>query len=461
VSLVHYLRRTSSFGEANSLFLAGRNAEAVAALRRSSLPESAILTARCLLRLGSPSGSVAALLRADLTEANDAQSAEYHALLATSLVRCGRSHDAEFHYVAAERIARRLGGASRLEVAFYHALDAWSVRNLDRAVEIAAETHDFVPVEPDPYRRSFNVLRSQLLELVSLVAASREDYTMQAALLIEAWKNLARVPKAERDTWVAASILRNLAPLVWDLTLVDEADFLLQAVSTVPWTEETMSARYVATRALAWNSALRGDHIGAFARFRECIDLAPTIPWRIASMLDRAYLASEMRQRVIEQEEMLHGSELAQTVAWESVVGEEAKVLLELAQAYARQDAGLARHWLERYDRGRALPRHLMLLASDDRRQTAMEQDAQAAVLAAEGRADEAVAMRRRALATWDDLDHLWRAARSAIALARLTGTDHDAAAALMRTKTFRCSWLGRAAAATRPSRRARANHNR
>ncbi|MEA2720199.1 MAG: hypothetical protein QOJ39_2063 [Candidatus Eremiobacteraeota bacterium] len=404
-----------------------------------------MLRARCLLRLGDLPGAIRSLRSSDVPVTDSAQAAEYQVLLATSLVRAGCLREAEEAYSAAHR-AVPLQGVLRLELGLYRALDAWTARDLDRAAGIIAMTLAIVPTEEKAASRPFDVVRAQVLELKSLVAASREQYTTQAALLVDAWNTLRQPPAAERDMWVGASLLRNLAPLAWDLQLDDETEFLRHAVSTVSWTDEIMSARYVAHRVLGWTAALQGDHVGAFARFRDCIDLAPTAPSRISSMLDRAYLASETRQTIIAQEEMIRAGELARTVAWEAVVGEDAKVLLELAEAYARDDAALARHWFGRYDRGRSLPPNLMLLASSDRRQTAMEEDAEAAVLAAEGFIQEAVARRRTALTTWDALGHGWRAARTAVAIGELTGSAHDAAVARVKTRAFQRSWLARRA---------------
>jgi hypothetical protein len=75
-----------------------------------------------------------------------------------------------------------------------------------------------------------------------------------------------------------------------------------------------------------------------------------------------------------------------------------------------------------------------------------MEDDARAAVLAAEGRLDGAVAHRRAALAVWAAVGHGRRGARTAVALARLTRGSRDVADARRRTASFRGSWLARTA---------------
>jgi len=158
----------------------------------------------------------------------------------------------------------------------------------------------------------------------------------------------------ERDISVQASILCNLAPLVWDHHLVDESEILWHAATTIPWTAELATARYVVHRSLAWHAALKGHNIDALARFRECADFAPTISWRLASTLDRAYLAAQMREKIILREEMLRAGTFAACISWDDVAGDEAELLLDLAEANARTDVTIARGWLDAYDRAAA-----------------------------------------------------------------------------------------------------------
>jgi hypothetical protein len=447
MSSVSYLVADRSHLDARALFLAARNAEAVAALGRNQSHKSTLLRARCLLRLGDANGAVDTLRSIGAIEEPLHLAGEYHTVFATALSRSGQP-EAHEHYAAAARIAHRATGAMQLELMFYTALDSWTSRDLATARSVTDEALQLDRVPDDRYFRSFAVVRAQLLELSSLIAASREDYALQSRLLLDAWNVLSEAPEQERDVWVQASLLRNFAPLVWDLHLRYEADLLWHVAETVAWTPEVASARCVVHRALAWSAALEGNHIAAFARLRECADLAPSLPWRIATTLDRAFLAAEMRQTVILSEEMLRAGRFARAVQWDAVVGEEASVLLELAEANARDDAALARQWLDRYDRARAFPRYLLLLASDDRRQTAMEQDAAGAVFAAEGRTQEAISARRDALKIWVDLKHDWRAARTAVALAQVSRLPADATVAVHRAKAFRRSWLGRRARA-------------
>jgi hypothetical protein len=198
----------------------------------------------------------------------------------------------------------------------------------------------------------------------------------------------------------------------------------------------------------AYDASPQTDFWFEAARFLECIDIAPTTCARIESMLDRAYLAAEVGQTVIQKEEMFRAGRLAKSVDWNAVVGEEAKVLLSLAATFSREDASLARRWLSKFDRTRAIPKPTLSLATDDRRQTAMEMDAEGAVLRAEGRDAEALAAWRSALTIWDAPEHGWRAARTALEIAGTTRSPGDIAATQTRMRNFRKSWLRRKARA-------------
>jgi tetratricopeptide (TPR) repeat protein len=439
---LRYLGKERPLGEARSLFHAARSAECLAALGTNGAPEAVLLRARSFLRLGERERAGETLERVRIADEPDYIKAEHHALRATVFQRRGEIDKARRFFDAAKVVAKGLGGAALAEVLFFLALAAWADRDLARAEALAAEALAVPPALHDPYARALATVRAQALELHSLVAAGGADFEMQALLLASAWRESDE--SSEPDQYVRANLLKNLAPLVWELHLVDEAEFLETACRRMPWTDETAVARWAAERALAWHAALDGDHLGAFRRFRECIDLAPSVPMRIASTLDRAYLAAEMRERVIHAEEMGRVYDLAARVDWEAVRGDDGTIILRIAEAYAREDGDVARVWLGRYDRARIFPRELHLLASDDPRQSAWEWDAEAAVFVAEKRPDRAVAMRRLALETWDAFGHRWRAARTAIAIAEVTGAPDDVVGARQRTDEFRRSWLGR-----------------
>ncbi len=443
---LRYIGRKMALEDARGLFLSARNAECLAALGSNPTPQAAFLRARAYLRLGEPHRAIGALIGIRVADLNAIERTEYHVLCGATLSRADEPAKARNHFSSAQALAEDLGGAATAELHFYRGLSAWSDRDLHAATDHASRAACEPAIPGDTYSRPHELTRSVALDLLGLIAASREDYVMQAALEREALRAYDASPQT--DFWFEAAFIRNLAPLVWDLGLEDETNILWSHEHDAPWTPETAIHRWTVVRALGWSRALHGDKVGAFSRFLDCIEIAPTACARIESMLDRAYLAAEVGQTVIQKEEMFRASRLAKSVDWDAVVGEEAKVLLSLAAAFAREDAPIARHWLSKFDRTRAIPKRTLSLASDDRRQTAMELDAEGAVLRAEGREAEALAAWRPALFIWDALEHGWRAARTALEIAETTRNPGDIATAQSRMRHFRKSWLRRKARA-------------
>ncbi|MDP9150992.1 MAG: hypothetical protein M3O36_13765, partial [Myxococcota bacterium] len=423
---LRYIGRELTLEDARTLFLSARNAECLGALGTNPTPHAAFLRSRAHLRLGEPRRAVDALIGIEVADLDQTEQAEYHILCGATLSRSGDRAKSRSHFGTALRLTETVGGAAAAELHFYLGLAAWSDRDLDAATEHAGRAARQPTIVGDPYSRPHALTRSVALDLLGLVAASRENYVMQAALEREALRAYDGSP--EKDFWFEAAFVRNLAPLVWDLGLEDEVNILWAHEHGAPWTPETAIHRWTVIRALGWNCALHGDKLGAFSRFLDCVEIAPTACARIESMLDRAYLAAEVGQTVIWKEEMFRASRLAKSVNWDSIVGEEAKALLSLAAAFSREDAPIARHWLSRFDRARAIPKRTLSLAADDRRQTAMELDAEGTVLRAEGREAEALAAWRSALSIWDALEHGWRAARTALEIAGTTKSQEDIA---------------------------------
>lgn len=255
---VHYLGKDLC-RDAAALFLRARSAEALAAIGHDRSPTSALLRTRCLLRLGDSGSAIASLERTDVTGVPAHVMGEYHVLLGASLAQSGRAREANEHFASAQSIASTTGGAMQLELALQVALDAWNARDLHSARDIVYRALDLVRVAGDPYFRSFTVLQAEIVELLSFIAGAREDHVGQAELLVEAWRLAEDALPHEADIAVKASILSNLAPLVWDLHLVEESEILRYAAATIPWTAEIATARDVIDRTLAWHTVLEGS----------------------------------------------------------------------------------------------------------------------------------------------------------------------------------------------------------
>ncbi len=293
----------------------------------------------------------------------------------------------------------------------------------------------------DPYGTPLGAVRAQAFDQLATIAEAREDYAAQAGLLQSGWESLYQHPQEPRDRFVEARLLERLAPLVLELG-IDTVTPQLHAASARPWPQHLSGALWTIQRTLAWQAALAGDVRPAFARLLECVSSAPSATLRLVAIADRAELAHEIRNGVVRYEELRRMSALARDVDWLAVRGDGLRVLLAIASAFASEDAHVARGWLSLYQR-LAEPAS----AGTARRRAALEADAQAAVLEAEGRGGAALRLRRRNLEIWDDLGFGWRAAREALAIAQRSKIPEDVRTARARCAAFPRSWLKRRAA--------------
>ncbi len=259
------------------------------------------------------------------------------------------------------------------ELEYYEALFAWGSRNLD-----AAARHARAALNTDSQS-----VHSRALELLGAIAASSGNYLAQADYLDRALSHLEKF--AERDVWVEAHILYNLAILALELHLDPIVDRIGARVATLPWTEETSVPRFEALRHVGWCNALAGKHVKAFQLLRESAEVAPSIPWRIAALLDRSLLAREMGETLFAEDELQSAERLAADFDWAGSVGDERFTLLHLAEVSAERGPARAERHIERY---RAIKRKMSNLHAfrADVRLRAAECVAEAAVARATGR---------------------------------------------------------------------------
>lgn len=433
-------RAGSGPGAARDLFRAARFAECLTALDADGDLPSRLLRARCLLRLGMPTAA-AAMLRRDVPPQDDASARAEHAVLcAAAFHALGDDAESRASLAAARPQADAAGGAAAAEVHLLGAADALRTNDLAAAGERARRALRSPALKSDSYGLPLAAVRAQAFELLAAIAESREEYAAQAELLQAGWQSLYRTPLEPPDRFVEARLLERLAPLVLELC-IDGVAPQLHAAMLHPWPDALSGVPWAVQRTLAWQAALAGDMCPAFARLLACVTSAPSETRRLVSIADRAQLAHEIRNDVIAYEELRRLSVLARDVDWPSVPDESRSVLLAIATAFAPEDAPVARAWLSLY-RGQAVTAS----AAAPRRRTALEADAEAAVLEGESCRDRALLLRRRTLKRWHELGHRWRAAREAVAIARLSGAPDDVRNARALCAAFPRSWLHRRA---------------
>jgi tetratricopeptide (TPR) repeat protein len=426
---------------ARRCYLTARNRDGLAALAGAAGADSALLRARCFLRLAEPASALQALHGFDATAVSGASYAEHRILCGLALAVQGKYDASAAAYAEADRCTSTLGGKAVLELALCRAQAALARQQLAEADCIAADALCVRPVPGDTFHGSEAMLRTQLFLVRAAVAVSRDDGAAHAGTLEKAWSEQAAAYPDERDEWVRAAVLAECAQVVSAGALGEGEAFAAHAAATV-WTAETARAHWTVEGALGWDAALRGSTTSALGHFRNAADVAPSPLCCLSSMLDRAELAEEMRQHVIAEEELIRAYALARSIDWFRANEDELAILLGVVAACSREDVAIARGWMRLYDEARrggdrpAGPRA--------RRVEAVEHEARASIAAASGSLDAAAGLLHEAVIAWDAAGQRWRAARAALALARLTRAPDDCAAVAGRTKAFPKSWLER-----------------
>jgi hypothetical protein len=242
------------------------------------------------------------------------------------------------------------------------------------------------------------------------------------------------------DAWTEASLISNLATLVRDLDLADEAD-LRERLRSVRRNAYLMPAIYQILRSLGWCRALRGDHLGAFRDLREAgaVAFAPSL--QLIAAIDRTILAQGLNQQLTARDELERCQDLAARIDWDRTQGDERLALLFLAQTLAPVRVRAARSTLERYQRIRS-KLSPMSLAAFDRRLRADERYTEGVVAKAEANETAAVRAFLDAFEIWEAIGYRWRAALAAIELAVLTKDSRYAGYAAAEAVKRPGSWL-------------------
>jgi hypothetical protein len=225
----------------------------------------------------------------------------------------------------------------------------------------------------------------------------------------------------ERDPYLEAVLLRDLAFGARELDLSTVAAVVRERAEVLPWVQELDEQHAHVLRSLGWCAALAGDHLGALRNLRLSAEIAPAPTWRLLALVERSYLARELDQAILAEEELRLAQDLSLTIEWERTSGEESFGLLHLALLTAERDPAAARAWLDRYE---SLHQNTspLLLGRPDPRARALELYARGNLAEAEGLAARAISLYTDAFELWDRLGCSWRAALAASKLARTTG---------------------------------------
>jgi DNA-binding NarL/FixJ family response regulator len=388
----------------------------------------------------------AALLRARITLKRDAAAtleylARHNRLFTTAAARAesimlqgvayARLGDARSAAARFKEAAALSAASSELtaEIAYQRAAALWIDRKLEQAERALAQ------IEP----AIGGALAVEIAVLRGAIEAARGNLSQQAAILIDTLRLVHATPNPSVLPWaVVASGIAYLARELPSATLRAHA---MSELPKIPWTDDLAEYRYTTLRAVAWCHALEGDDFNAFRRLKEAAAVTPSPAWRVMSFCDRAYLATALSEPRWAEQELRDAHELAGTIAWSSLDGEERFALLLLAELYAPRDSALALSYVAQY-RSNTGRYKRTLASSNDRRVDAMEAYSSGVVQRAIGDLSEAIRLFREAWNIYDAIGYDWRAGRTALALAELTGDASWRERAKEKLREYPRSWL-------------------
>jgi len=398
------------------------------ALRHAPSARAVLLRARIYLKRDAGAALTYLARSASRTRAGDA--AGVAAILAgVAHARLGDARSAR----ACFRDAKALLGSqspARAELAYQQAVALWIERRLN-AAEAALE-HASPPEAGSDLDVEIRVLRGA-------IAASRGAVAAQGAILIDA---LPLVAHDDASVLHRGIVVAQIASLGCELPSAALRDAARREVPRVPWTHDIADVWFDALRELAWSHALEGDYFNAFRRLKEAAAVAPSDAWRVVALCDRASVAAAIGERRWSEQELRDALDLADRVVWDSVRGEERFALAAIAELLAPRDPALALAWVSRWrDLSDRWTR--TLASSNDRRVIALDAFASATVRAVLGEAAEAERLYRQAWDIYEAIGYDWRAGRTALRLAKLTGDDKWHELALMKLRAYpHARWL-------------------
>ena len=395
--------------------------------------DAALLLARVELRRGNPENALAVLTRYMRTPKRVAK-AETAILKGVAFARLDDAESSRAQFETAQSLLRP-DEPLAAELTYHLAASDWMERRLERA----SKTLDKLPQTLSPNLQ----LQAQIVR--GAIASANEKLPEQGAILLGALRALPR--EAGVEVYLYAMLVTQTAALAVELPSAELRDAALEHVGNVPWTPDIADLHFHAVRAIAWRHALEGDEFNAFRRLKEALAVANSPAWRVAALTDRAYLAAALGERRWAAQELRDAHELASSIDWTSVAGEEKLALPVLADLFANRDPSVAIGYVATFGNTRKnFPR--ILSSRRDRRVEALEAYSLGKVQLELGERAEAHRLLTQAWTIYTELGIRWRAARAALALAQLDDAETWRKRAETELKAYPRSWLSRSIAA-------------
>lgn len=294
-------------------------------------------------------------------------------------------------------------------------------------------------------------------EFLEAARDGRSKRSRLEAMLLEAFI-LDREGKYRDEARVLATLLEEIDPAqnefvelaafsVWTLSALAREIYLPGAVELcerhlqAEWPPDLRVQRFQGFKAVAWAKALNGDYFNAFRYLRRSEQSAPTKPWRVIALLDRAYLARCVKEQRWSRQELAEAEDLAERVEWRSTQNEERVALLLMAELLAPVDSARAAYYLARYRE--VLESTPLAHYTKSPRAEALVAYVEGIVHSVSDHKRAAVVAFERALNIYEGIQYDWRAGRCALRLYELTHEQRFKEIAEERLRHYSASWLG------------------
>jgi DNA-binding CsgD family transcriptional regulator/tetratricopeptide (TPR) repeat protein len=417
--------------------------DAMSTMSAADNREALLLRARALLRQHR-SEEVVALVGPALSSFVGVDEACTGRMLHAVAVMRSDSFDRGFRLLdEVDAAARSLSAhrTIRAEIAYWIAYGYWLRRDYPMALRQAAVAEaaraDVVSVRAASLRGFVAVAKERFVEGLALFRSALESYQTCR----------------ERDPDLVERILVQIASL--ELTLRSAAVAGTQASRSDAARISDAGARVPGVFRMqiaaldAWLYALDGDRASAYRNVRVAEDLAPTVPWRMWALANRANIALAFGEAAAAAEFAAQAREIVQVVDWEATADEERVGLLFLIEALAVTDPLAAVSAWQRYD-GLASAVDRSLVSSADVRLSVIETYVRGLVCRIRGEVPAARDAFSTAYESAERVGYLWRAT---LALIELDATPipqvprerfHLESAARLVTEHFPDSFLAR-----------------
>lgn len=434
----------SALGEAAAAVWNAENYRALGLLHKLDAPGAAALRARVYLRTGGLALAVREFeTRAALAVTEPAEGIALATSAIFALCASGEFERAEtIVRWAASSLRDNSDPLLRIERHYMAAVSDFMRGDAIAGEREAVTALEFVSRFPhaeavNEFQWETNHLRARLLDLLGVQAMVRGDFKKQEELLVEALLHVRLV--RNREYWLEASLLSNLAVLVKHFPWTRGKQMLVAHASVIPWNSELELKRNYIKLGLRQHRRIFGDDTQSGGVLT---DTAPSLAWRIYSCVE-LLLCEEWNDAQSFAAEIRYGRSLAERVDFDQTRGEEVSALLSLAALVATEDPQAARELRARYAGKMATVSPAYVVVRSPVR-FAQEAFADGCIAKADGAHSEAQALLQRAAGLWSQLGLVPWAAAAGLERYPVSRDVTDLAAARSFVKAYPATDFGR-----------------